>query len=240
MSSRKALIPMAVVFLAGAVHTPTGWAQDTRTTQPSSLVEASRKAKAERKNEPKGGKVFTDDDIANLKGDISVVGPEPIAPPKAAATATAKDKAAQAPAKDEAYWRKKFAEARRTLADDSKELDVLQREYNLKQVQFYSNPDVALREQYSRKDIDDTLAQINAKKQDVDKDNQALSNLQDDLRTSGGEPGWASEDSQPAPQAASDSSQESQADQPAVTSHEPPAIEEQPAQSEVPSPAQQQ
>ena len=110
----------------------------------------------------------------------------------------------------------------------------------MKQVQYYSNPDVALREQYSRKDLDDTLAQINAKKQDVDKDNQALSDLQDELRTSGGEPGWANEDSQPAPQTESDSSQASQPDQPAVTSHEAPQIEEQPEQSETPSPAQQQ
>ena len=84
--------------------------------------------------------------------------------------------------------------ARRTLADDSKELDVLQREFNLKQVQFYSNPNVALREQYSRKDLDDTQAQINTKKQDVDKDNQAIQRPARELRTSGGEPGWANED----------------------------------------------
>lgn len=237
MSSRKALIPLAI-FLLTTVYTSTGRAQDTQTSQPS-VVEASRKAKQEQKNEPKGGKVFTDDDIANLKGDISVVGPEVTAPAKAAATATAKDKAAQEPVKDEAYWRKKFADARRALADDSKELDVLQREYNLKQVQFYSNPDVALREQYSRKDLDDTLAQINAKKQDVDKDNQVLSDLQEELRTSGGEPGWANEESQPAPQAESDSSESSQPDQPAVTSHEAPQIQEQPEQSETPSPAQE-
>lgn len=236
MSSRNTLIPMAVFFLAAAVHTPAGRAQDS--SQPS-VVEASRKAKQEQKNEPKGGKVFTDDDIASLKGDISVVGPEPTTPPKAAAPATTTDKATQEPAKDEAYWRKKFADARRALADDSKELDVLQREYNLKQVQFYSNPDVALREQYSRKDLDDTLAQINAKKQDVDKDNQVLSDLQEELRTSGGEPGWANEESQPAPQTEPDSAQSSQPEQPAVTSHEPPQIEEQPAQSETPSPAQE-
>jgi len=243
MIFRKSLIPMAVFVLAAAICVPTGRAQDSQTSQPS-LAEAARRARAQQKSEPKSAKVFTDDDVANLKGQISVVGSAPTPPPTAdataAATGPAKDKAAAAPANGEAYWRQKFADARRKLADDSKEEDVLQREYNLKQTQFYTNPNVALREQYSRKDLDDTQAEITAKKQDVDKDNQALSDLQDQLRTSGGQPGWANEVSQPAPQTDSDSSQSSQIDQPAVTSHEAPQIEEQPEQSKTPSTAQQQ
>src|SRR6185436_19481874 len=97
---------------------------------------------------------------------VSVVGtppPEPVAtqpnaeagaptPPNAtpAAPGAPNPAAPKAEAKDEAYWRPKFADARRKLADDSKELDVLQREYNLKQQQFYTDPNVALREQYGR------------------------------------------------------------------------------------------
>jgi hypothetical protein len=241
MTSRKALIPIAVSLLAVAVYAPAGRAQDSQGSQPS-VADAARKAREQQKGEPKTAKVFTDDDVAGLKGGISVVGSDPTpASTEATTAAAAKEKATPAPAaKDEAYWRKRFADARRKLADDSKELDVLQREYNLKEVQFYSNPNVALREQYSRKDLDDTLAEINAKKAAVDKDNQALSDLQDELRTSGGEPGWANEESQPAPQTESDSSQTSQPEQPAVTSHEPPQIADQPEQSETPSPAQQQ
>jgi hypothetical protein len=245
MTSRKALIPMAVSLLAVAVCAPAGRAQDSQGSQPS-VADAARKAREQQKSEPKTAKVFTDDDVANLKGGISVVGSDPTpAPTDAATAAAAKEKATPAPAvKDEAYWRKRFADARRKLADDSKELDVLQREYNLKEVQFYSNPNVALREQYSRKDLDDTLAEINAKKAAVDKDNQALSDLQDELRTSGGEPGWANEEPQPTPQTESDSdssqTSQPQAEQPAVTSHEPPQIVDQPEQSETPSPAQQQ
>jgi chromosome segregation ATPase len=241
MASRKALIPMAVFFLAAAVYIPAGRAQDSQTSQ-SSVAEASRKAKAQQKSEPKSGKVFTDDDIASLKGNISVVGPEETPSPAVptASTPAAQNKTAKQPVKDEAYWRKRFADARRALADDSKELDVLQREFNLKQVQFYSNPNVALREQHSRKDLDDTQAEINTKKQDVDKDNQAISDLQEDLRTSGGEPGWANEEPQPASQAESDSVPVSEPDEPAVTSHEAPQIQDQAEQSETPSPAQQQ
>ena len=42
--------------------------------------------------------------------------------------------------KDEAYWRKKFADANKKLTDDAHELDILQREYNLKEQQYYSDP----------------------------------------------------------------------------------------------------
>jgi chromosome segregation ATPase len=237
MTSRKSLIPLAVFVLCAAVYSPAGRAQ---TSQPS-VAEAARKAKAQQKTEAKAAKVFTDDDVANLKGQISVVGSEP-APPATTTTTTGAPAPAKGTAeapKDEAYWQKKFADARRKLADDSKELDVLQREFNLKQTQFYTNPNVALREQYSRKDLDDTQAEINAKKQDVDKDNQAISDLQDELRTSGGQPGWANENAQPPSQAASDSSQSSQPAQQASPAQAA-APQNQPDQSATPAPSQPQ
>jgi len=244
MRSRKALIPMVVFVLSAAVYAPAGHAQDSQTSQPS-VAEAARKARAQQKSEPKGGKVFTDDDVANLKGTISIVGVEPTPPATTdASAATAAATAAKGkaePVKDEVYWQKKFADARRKLADDSKELDVLQREFNLKQTQFYTNPNVALREQYSRKDLDDTQAEINVKKQDVDKDNQAISDLQDQLRTSGGEPGWANENPQPASQTESDSSQSSQPDQQTAPTQEvAPQTRNQPDQSTTPAPPSSQ
>jgi hypothetical protein len=171
------------------------------TQQPVSVADAARKAREEKKGQKPAAKVFTDDDIANLKGSVSVVGPAPVPPPDAAdkpadgSTPPATPaKATPTPAvKDEAYWRAAFAEARKKLADDSKELDVLQREYSLKQQQYYSDPNVALRQQYSNQDLIDTQAQIDKKKADVDQDNQAISTLEDDLRKAGGDPGWATE-----------------------------------------------
>jgi hypothetical protein len=50
-----------------------------------------------------------------------------------------------------------------------------------------------MKEQYSRADLDKTQGQIDAKKQAIEKDKQALSDLEDDLRKSGGDPGWANE-----------------------------------------------
>jgi len=198
MSIRKGSFA-AVTILAMAGWGPAlteAYPLPQQATQPApSIVDAARKARAEKKDE-KSTKVYTNDDLAKLSGPISVVGEAPAAPqtgvPAGAAPAPAKE-AAGAPVKDAAYWRAQFAAARRALADDSKELDVLQREYNLKQEQYYSNPDVAMREQYSRKDLDDTKAQIDAKQQDVAKDNQAISDLEDQLRQAGGDPGWERE-----------------------------------------------
>jgi hypothetical protein len=157
-----------------------------------SVADAARAARVQKKGE-KPGKVYTDDDIANLKGTVSVVGAAPAPDTPAAATAKPGDSDAKPVAKDEAYWRKTFAEARKKLADDSKELDILQREYNLKTEQYYTDPNAAMREQNSRQDLKDTQAKIDMKKMDVAADNDAITNLEEDLRKSGGDPGWERE-----------------------------------------------
>jgi hypothetical protein len=170
-----------------------------------SVAAAARKAQAQKKSSAKPVTVFTNDNIDTVKGTINVVGETP-APP-ADKTTTAQDKTKTAPTddkskaasaddkagstKDEAYWRKAFAEARKKLADDTHELDILQREYNLKQQQYYSDPNTAMREQYNRQDLTDTKTKIDEKTAAVAQDKQAISDLEDALRQAGGEPGWA-------------------------------------------------
>lgn len=201
MISRKLIHLAAVLFLSGGISIAR--AQDapatSSTSQSTSLGDAARKARAQKKDSGKPPKVFTNDDVGDLKGAISVIGNEPAPASRADTTAEKTDdkKAAngadakKGQAQDESAWRAKFAAARRTLADDSKELDILQREFNLKQEQFYQDPTAALKEQYSRDDLNKTQSQIEAKKQDVEKDKQALSDLEDQLRKSGGDAGWA-------------------------------------------------
>jgi hypothetical protein len=193
MNLRKLFAPAAIILFLGTYAA----AQTSSTAPQQSVAEAARKARAEKKAPSKPVKVFTDDDVRNLKGTISVVGGAPpsdaAGKPAETAAAAGQEKSAAAEAKDEASWRKKFAGARKTLADDNKELDILQREYNLKQQQFYTDPNAALKQQNSREDLNKTLDQINAKKQDVEKDKQAIADLEDELRKSGGDAGWASE-----------------------------------------------
>jgi hypothetical protein len=179
-----------------------------------SVAAAARKAQAEKKSSAKLVTVFTNDNIDTVKGTINVVGETPAPPADKTTTAQDKtktpptedktkpaatdDKGKAAPAddkttsiKDEAYWRKTFADARKKLADDTHELDILQREYNLKQQQYYSDPNTAMREQYNRQDLTDTKTKIDEKTAAVAQDKQAISDLEDALRQAGGEPGWA-------------------------------------------------
>jgi len=173
------------------------------------VADAARKAQAGKKPPAKPATVFTNDNLDAIKGTISVVGQQeaPASAPNQAVASQDKSKPAatddktkaaappagdKPPVQDEAYWRKAFADARRTLANDAKELDILQREYNLKQTQYYSDPNTAMKEQFNRADITDTKRKIDEKVSLVGQDTQAVTDLEDALRKAGGDPGWAS------------------------------------------------
>jgi len=158
------------------------------------VVDAARKAQAEKKTAPKAKMVIDDDNLNTLKGTISVVGPAPAAPEdqsKIAAADTTKAPTVKPAVKDEAYWRQTFADAYKKLADDAHELDILQREFNLKQEQFYTDPMASLKQGYSRQDLTDSKQKIDDKTAVVAQDKQAISDLEDALHQAGGDPGWA-------------------------------------------------
>jgi chromosome segregation ATPase len=162
-----------------------------------SVADAARKAQAEKKDAPKPKMVIDNDSLDKLSGTVNVVGSEPPKPEDQ--DKKQDDKTAKAPVKDEAYWRGKFADANKKLADDAHELDILQREYNLKQQQYYTDPTAELKQEYSRQDLNDTKTKIDEKTALVAQDKADISDLQDQLRQAGGEPGWATPPSQPAP-----------------------------------------
>jgi hypothetical protein len=163
-----------------------------------SVADAARKARAEQKTAPKAKMVIDNDNLDTLTGTVNVVGQEP--PPSGDAAKAAAAKAAPAQkgeAQGEDYWRGKFAEANKKLNDDAHELDILQREYNLKQQQYYSDPNTAMKQDYTRSDLTDTKTKIDDMTATVAADKQAISDLEDDLRKAGGDPGWETPPSQP-------------------------------------------
>jgi hypothetical protein len=198
MISRKIVCSAATLLLffgaASVGHTQTS-------PQSGSLGDAARKNRAQKKEQSSPPRVFTNEDVPGLKGTISVVGSAPADGSKSAETTdgTTKtlkadekgEKAGAAGAKDEASWRMEFAAARKALADDSRELDLLQREQSLKQEQYYQDPTAAMKQQYSREDVDKGQNEIAAKKQEIEKDKQVLADLQDALRKAGGDASWA-------------------------------------------------
>jgi hypothetical protein len=164
-----------------------------------SVADAARKARAEQKTAPKAKMVIDNDNLDTLTGTVSVVGQEP-PPPEDAAKAAAAAKTAPAPkgdVKGEDYWRGRFAEANKKLSEDARELDILQREYNLKQQQYYSDPNTAMKQDYTRSDLTDTKTKIDDMTATVAAEKQAISDLEDELRKAGGDPGWETPPSQP-------------------------------------------
>lgn len=154
------------------------------------VADAARKARAAKKDAPKPKKVYTDD-------DVKTIAPDPVTPANpGGSSAIAPQQSAGDPGKNEdpngeSAWRKRFKEGRDKVARADKELDILQREFEKAQTQYYSDPQKALTEQNSRAEINDKLAKIDAKKKEIDQLKQAVDDLEEQLRKSGGDPGWA-------------------------------------------------
>jgi len=175
------------------------------------VADAARKAREEKKNAVKPKRVYTDDDVSknkNSSANAPIVAEDtakqqkPAEQPADAATTTT-EKAAGVPddaskdatkeKNDEATWRKRFKAIHEKIAQSQKELDVLQRETQKAEIQYYPDPQKTMVEQYTRKDILDKDAKIVGKKQEIAKLQQRLSDLEDELRKAGGDPGWARE-----------------------------------------------
>lgn len=198
MSLRKAVLLVAGLALAGvpagtlaapqqnSQQPPQAQSSGSQPTQQDSLAEAARKAREKAKTAPANIKSFTNDDLSNIRANgVSTVG---VAPGALAAEANAKP--TTEPKKDEAYWRKRFADARLKLSIAQKELDIMQKELNTLQTQFYTDPNKELQQQYSREDINNKTAKIDAKKQEIAQLQQALDDLTEELRQSGSPAGW--------------------------------------------------
>jgi hypothetical protein len=197
-SSTLLRISALSALLSFAAFTAPAQQQPAQPSTGDPVADAARKARAEQKTAPKPKKVFTNDDIPSAPS---------AAPPPAPATTDATSKnAGQAQAADqsaekktinpeddpktEAYWHKHANKLRAKLATAEQELDVLQRELNKDEVQYYPDPQKALQQQYSRSDINEKTAKVAAKKSEVESLKQQVADLEDAVRKAGGDPGW--------------------------------------------------
>lgn len=193
-SSLWRMTALLVLFGAAPLATP---AQQDPSQKPTGdpVADAARKAREEQKKEPKPKKVFTNDDIPSAPAGTPAPAPsakeQTGGTPSAEAITGKKEEAGDEKKKGEAYWRKRFSEVRQKISDTQQELDILQKELNKNEVQYYPDPQKALMQQHDRSDINEKTAKIDAKKKELDALNQKLSDLEDELRKSGGDPGWA-------------------------------------------------
>jgi hypothetical protein len=188
---KKVSIIFPVLWVAGLA----AYAQSQDSSQPPGrdpVADAARKAREDKKNAAKPKKIYTDDDVKPASAAA------PGNAPGAAATAGASTDtqktdgdAAKEDPNGEKAWRKRFKDQHDKLAKAETELDVLQRESQKLQVEYYPDPQKALTEQNSRKDINEKMAKIAAKQQEIAQLKQGLEDMEADLRKSGGDPGWA-------------------------------------------------
>jgi len=165
------------------------------------VADAARKAREAKKDTPKPKKVYTDD-------DVKTSAPQPAVAPAAAQvdadgkvtaktgqaagdTAKTKDDSPKEDPNGEAAWRKRFQAQRDKIAKAEKELDILGRELEKAQVEYYPDPQKAMTQQNTRGDISTINGKIDAKTKELEQLRQGLSDLEDQLRKSGGNPGWA-------------------------------------------------
>ena len=162
------------------------------------VAAAARRSREQQKTVANPAKVVTNDDFPSPPAPTTT----PASDTKAAAEGkqdavkpSAEQEAENDPKsndpKSEVYWRKRFRKLHDKLAQSEKELDILQRELDKNQVQYYSDPQKALVQQHDRADINEGTAKIDAKKKEVESLKQQLSDLEDELRKAGGDPGWA-------------------------------------------------
>jgi hypothetical protein len=203
MNARTWRNGFAVVSLTLAALTFAAFPSSATPQDPTgdAVADAARKAREQKKKDTaKPKRVYTDDDVNHLTSG----GASPSTDTNAASTpeggagknpdTQGKDAGGKAPEPEESpeiRWRKQFKEAYANLNRAEKELDILQRENNKAQVQYYSDPQKALAEQYTRKDINDHDAKIAAKNKEIDQLKQRISDMEEALRKSGGDAGWA-------------------------------------------------
>jgi hypothetical protein len=206
-----ALVVVPVLGLGGIAVISAEQAPANQQSDP--VADAARRSREQKKEAAKPKKVYTNEDFGGAGAAASssaaaapagtptassaaAAGTTPTGDPAkdaAAADSAADSRATSANKNDEASWRKRFRETRSKLASSEKELDILQREAQKAQVQYYTDPTKAMTEQYSRKDVTEKDTHIAAKKQEVEQLKQHLADMEDELRKSGGDIGWARE-----------------------------------------------
>lgn len=209
-------LKMAAVVLALCLAPLGSYARQQSSSQQDSsrqtgdpVADAARRAREqkEKKNAQKPKKVYTDDDVRPAEPEKPPVqnatAPTPATAEAEGATAAATAGAVKAEAtkKDDAgekedpngekAWRKRFTDQHQKIASVEKEIDILQRELQKAQLQYYSDPQKAMNEQNNRSEINGKTAKIEAKKKELANLKQQLDDMETDLRKSGGDPGWA-------------------------------------------------
>src|SRR5882762_7305718 len=159
------------VVLAATLLPAAAFAQSQDT---QSVAEASRRARAQKKNTEKPAKVITDETLVVKKGDVQSATAEQLRIPGSPETPTqpadaANSQGSKNPSEDEKVRAdlKERVALKEKIKDAQSDLDLLQREYQLDQDSFYSSPEYA-KNTSGKEKLDGMKQQISNKQQELD------------------------------------------------------------------------
>ena len=209
--AKLALVLCLGAGFAAAQNTSSSTPSSQDSTTSESLGDLARKLKAERAKSQEKPKVITNDDLATMPpspgqstaspakpSETSRESGERRAQEKAGKEATKESaKATLAPKSEEThgeeYFRDHMSALQNRLEIHQRELSVLEQKLGQNQMVYYPNPNQGLLQESgptAMSDVNNLQDQIVKKKAEIAADQEAIENLQEQLRREGGEPGW--------------------------------------------------
>lgn len=205
---KRLVIVGTVLMVIASLGLDIARAQAEPAQQPS-LGDVARQLKAKRgQTTQQPAKVITNDNLPvrppeeeNLpvSGDTSKSSGDASA---AGSVASSTSAGGSSETRDENYYRREMGVRQGRLEKHRRQLDVLEKKLAQNQMQFYDDPNRTLQEEFSRADVTKLTQDIEKKKEEIKADEQALADLEDQLRRDGGHPGWLRGPSIPEPEPA--------------------------------------
>jgi len=148
--------------------------------QQNSLAAAARRAREAKKDQAKPPKVWDNESLASLHGDISIVGQPPAPPSNPAPAAADKSAASNPPAADKSALEADLSAAKANLDKLKVDLDLLQRKYALDQQTYYGKPEYSSDTAIAAA-LEDEKNQVASKQQEVTDAEKKVADLQTQL-----------------------------------------------------------
>ena len=189
MKTHPLLIKSVVIFevlLAGCLALA-GSPGPVQSVGGPSLGEVARQAKADRAQEHLSNvPLFTNDNLPEaglgVIGSSNPIGRQPASERFAQQQSANKQKLEQ--------LRYDLSQAQQKLEVHQRELEVLEKQLSQNNMQYYPNPNQTMLQEYSRQDINNLTEKTFQKKQQIAEDQQAVDNLQRELKNAEASWGW--------------------------------------------------
>jgi hypothetical protein len=165
------------------------------------LADVARASAARRKEQPKGGKVYTNENLKTditpstpgvpatpADGSMATTAPEAAAPADAAASGAVTD-ARDDRAKDEAAWRSRMAAARAAVDRSSSFATALQSQINALTTDFINRDDPAQRSQIEQQRTK-AVAELERTQREIEANRKAVAAIEEEARKAGVPAGW--------------------------------------------------